>query len=587
VVHLVYGVPRKTRIRGGLDGGRSRQDLLHCKRERERRGHNRIVSHVALASQSAVTTALGTSHCMRACTHSRPRTSWIRKLPAGVSQLTRDILHRIFVAEGASVTLKLGDQVIRLKLVLKSIIADEEALNAMFWTTGASGLTPCGMLCSVYSKATAADIELGIDVAVLGDVADISCNDLKRCGERSDEDVYAICDILERAPKEVLAKQESLYGIKCNKHALLFCRPLRQHVLPSTVATGDPMHILFSGGLLGGEIMLWLAELRREVGAGMADVRQYHVEAGWLPGTAVHLAFSEKREKSSHITWKAQASELLSAYPLLRAFILEAFGANAAEPYVKSMLLLMELCDKVRILLCSPGLAHVDALAKEVESLAKRYLTAFVEAHGSAAVRFKHHQLLHLGEQILRLRRMLSCWVTERKNKSAKLALQHTTHVSAIMHATGLSRMLADQIRRLGEPGWRSCLIGKSNAFAEMAQELGAASVHIAPRVKLNGMLLSHGDVLFADLTHDYLIVVVACLAIDTSFGLLVRRGCRAESSGSASSSTDSGARASNPWASTWQVDPEVALLRPTAEQRFMKVAFHRYLSSDRLEVLH
>ena len=541
--------------------------------------------HAALASQSAVTTALGTSHCMRACKHSCPRTKWINKLPGAVSQLTRDILKQIFVTEGASVTLKLGDQVISVKLVLTSILADEEALNAMFWTTGASGMTPCGVLCSVYNKATAADDELGINIARLGDVADISCNDLKKCGERSDEDVYAICDWLERAPKVNVAKEESLYGIKYNKHALLFCKPLRKHVRPSTVATFDPMHILFSSGLLGGEIMLWLACLRTEVGVGMTDVRQYHAEAGWLPSSIV--TFSEQRDKSSHSTWKAQASELLTGYPLLRAFIVEAFGADAKEPYVRSMILLMELCDKVRILLCSPTPAYVDALAKDVESLAKRYLAAFVEAHGSASVRFKHHQLLHLGEQISRLRTMLSCWVTERKNKRAILAMSHTSNVGMQLHRTGLSRMLADQSRRLDDPGWRSCLISKANAFPEMAQELGAASVHIAPNMQLNGTLISHGDVLFADLTHDYLIVVVACLAIDTTFGMLVRQGCRAESSGIASSSADSVARASNPWASTWKIDPEVALLRPTAEQRFMKVAFHRYLSSDRLEVLH
>ena len=523
---------------------------------------------------------------MCACTNSRPRTSWLSKLPAGVSQYTRDLLYQIFVVEGASVALKLhaGDQVTRLKVVLKAVIADEEALNAMFWTTGASGMTPCGLLCSVYMKPTSADNELGINVASLAGVADISCSDLKKCGERSDEDVWAICDILEHDPKENLASDESLYGIKCNKESLLFCKPLRKHVRPSSVATGDPMHIIFSNGLLGKEIILCFDIIHREVGAGIADVRKYHDEAGWIPRTAP--AFSEKREKSSHSTLKAQASELLTAYPLLRAFLVEAFGADAVEPYVRSILLLMELCDKVRILLCSP-VCGVDALAKEIGSLAKRYLEAFVEAHGHAAVRFKHHQLLHMCSQILRNMCMLSCWALERKNLSAKLSIAHTKHVDAKMQRTGLSRMLADQVRRLAAPGWRSHLVSKGKSFPEMAQELGAASVHIARSMKLKGMLLSHGDVLFAGLSHDFLIVVVACSAIDTSFGLLVRQGCRAESGGSASSSTDSGARTSNPWASTWQVDPELALLRPTAEQRFMKAAFHRYLSSDRLEVLH
>ena len=461
-----------------------------------------------------------------------------------------------------------------IKIALQAIIADEEATNALWFTMGASGMTPCGLLCSVYMKQRASDAQIGVDIAKMGNVSDVAEPNLEKCGLRSDADVWAICSLLEGASKQSRAADEPIFGIKFSENALLYCKPLRRYVAPSCV-TGDPMHILFSGGLLGGEVPLFMSELGAQVGGTMEAVRQYHADGAWEPPPRKVLAFSEKREQSSNAQWKAQASELLSAYPILRAFIVDAFGgADPQEPYAKSMLLLMQVCDRVRILLCCPDKDEVRRLGEEVTGLARIYLAAFVEAYGREAVRFKHHQLLHLGAQIVRNLWMLSCWVAERKNLSAKLAIAHTKAVDARMQTAGLSRMLADQVRRLAEPGWRTCLLGKSKDFPEMALELGAATVRISKGMKLNGLAVQHGDVLFPGSTHDYLVVVVACVSIDAGVGMLVRQGCRLVGG-------------SNPWASAWQVDPEIAVLRPTAEQRFLRPAFHRYVSSDVLEVLH
>ena len=63
------------------------------------------------------------------------------------------------------------------------------------------------------------------------------------------------------------------------------------------------------------------------LGAYWGDVRQHAADEGWLPRWVP--AISEARERSSEDTLKAGASELLDVYPLLRAFIIAAYGACA------------------------------------------------------------------------------------------------------------------------------------------------------------------------------------------------------------------------------------------------------------------
>jgi hypothetical protein len=77
--------------------------------------------------------------------------------------------------------------------------------------------------------------------------------------------------------------------------------------------------------------------------------------------------------------------------------------------------------------------------------------------------------------------------------------------------------------------------------------------------------------VVFLDPAQTYLIVIVACLGVDDMFGLVIRKGQHISGT-----NVDS----------MWQVAPELAILRLVDENVFL-AAFWRYLSSDRLEVLH
>ena len=88
-------------------------------------------------------------------------TSWTRKLTAGISQLTRELLRSIFLdqrvqTDGVEVVLRSGDASVRLKLNFHELLGDAEALTTMLFIKGPSGISPCGAGCSDMNKQNAA-----------------------------------------------------------------------------------------------------------------------------------------------------------------------------------------------------------------------------------------------------------------------------------------------------------------------------------------------------------------------------------------------------------------------------------------------
>ena len=131
--------------------------------------------------------------------------------------------------------------------------------------------------------------------------------------------------------------------------------------------------------------------------------------------------------------------------------------------------------------------------------------------------------------------------------------------------------MMNQQVRMLENPGWGSALGKSSNDFPEMARSLGARRVLIAGDMNYKGVTMKHGQVVFMDPAKTDLIVIVACLGVDDKFCLVVRRGQRV-------SCTE--------FDSVWQMPAEVQIMHLDNGNVF-PVAFWKYLSSDRLEVLH
>jgi len=213
----------------------------------------------------------------------------------------------------------------------------------------------------------------------------------------------------------------------------------------------DPMHVIFAGGVLGQEVMLLLRAAKAAHGVYFKEIRQYMDE--WSVPDCGHRGkpsdcFNERRESSSHDTLKAQASQLLGMYPILRHFVLEALSnSTALETQRRSFLALCEVCDwVVKGMHCNSKEDAVE-IAAELAAAVKNYLLAFQLAYAVALLRIKHHELLHLPAQLLLDGTLMSCWTLERKNASVKEAMENQARPNQI-RMTAISRMVNMQASR-------------------------------------------------------------------------------------------------------------------------------------------
>ena len=58
----------------------------------------------------------------------------------------------------------------------------------------------------------------------------------------------------------------------------------------------------------------------------------------------------------------------------------------------------------------------MEALACSMETAIEDYLEAFKKAYGPETMRFKHHMLLHLPNQLRKDGLLVTCWPLERKH---------------------------------------------------------------------------------------------------------------------------------------------------------------------------
>ena len=296
-----------------------------------------------------------------------PRTKYLAKIPGGVSRKTRDLLRGMFLGNkgladsGVALPIGANGKTVVVRMSLSTILGDEDALNAMFFIKGASGACPCGTLCSVLNKQRPQDLADGVVSAASldKDLVDISCRDLSRCGLRSNQDVWDLCDDLATCPKQDLEERQHATGLKFHAETLLFDLALRTHVRPASTTQGDAMHILLSNGLFNSDVMhllKWMkASLlhRKNDPTPLSSARRFYEDGGWTSAIPNPLAgISETREKhSSDDLLKCSASEGLTVYPLLRAFVVSVYGDQAGEPQVRAFLLLCRILDEISMLI--------------------------------------------------------------------------------------------------------------------------------------------------------------------------------------------------------------------------------------------
>ena len=204
------------------------------------------------------------------------RTNLCKTTPAGVSGLTRKLVRGLFVEQLVS-TNGVTIEGVTAHVDFHALLGDEEALNSMLYTKGASGIVPCSVLCSVVNKPLASDKELGMrslpERSPL--LVDISCNDIKRIGRKTDADVWKMCDDVAALSGGAQKLKEKTTGFSYHADALLYDHDVRAYFKPASQTRVDPMHIIYSNGVMSSEVMRLLGCLKERHGVYFKELREY------------------------------------------------------------------------------------------------------------------------------------------------------------------------------------------------------------------------------------------------------------------------------------------------------------------------
>ena len=214
---------------------------------------------------------------------------------------------------------------------------------------------------------------------------------------------------------------------------------------------------------------------------------------------------------------KASAGELISVYHVFREWVLTAFRhTSAMRPSLQSMMRLLDVVGLiVKAATTRIPAGHVEDLASRLDVSTFAYLQAFRDAHGRVAMKHKHHELVHLADQLRKDKMLLWCFAPERKHIGTKSVMRFNTKKTAFAIGA-VSRMLCSQIATLSEnPPWVQRL---HNSAACEELDPGA---RIGTSMRYNDCDIARGNLLFIGYGRAVLMLVVACVEVDDRFCVL------------------------------------------------------------------
>lgn len=376
---------------------------------------------------------------------------------------------------------------------------------------GASGIKPCVKCANVLMKSSGlADRHAGL--------VEIDCADRCQFVSQGDRDVWRHYDQLGALKGNTTVvnfeRHERAMGITWSEHGILGDRDLRAHMLPVSSLTFDWQHTFLSNGIVSQEIFEFFAACRRVGMKSIWQLLEQYCQADWSfpyqhqkDGKAIHRMFNNTREKASSDHFKSGASELLSAYPLIRRFaesvVVVRFGLQL-HGEVRSL----RLCCKVLDLLqdCKGGPCDTRVLHEAMQS----YLEAHKAAYGSAEWKPKFHYGLHIPEQIDRDQRLYDCFVVERSHQLPKFVATAVKNTGSFEKSV-IARAFLHRLQALADWDERPGLRGKKAFFEELGITLASAGY-------LSGMTLNAGDLVLA---MGYVISLTAVAEQNAQFGLL------------------------------------------------------------------
>ena len=348
-------------------------------------------------------------------------------------------------------------------------------------------------------------------------------------------------------------------------------------MLPRTSNRFDVLHVFYSNGVWGFELMEFLGAMKDCHDMSVADIRAWCVECNWQTSVSIQLklgeVFGEARANSCKGSdhFKGPASELLGVYPLVRYFAeTQVPDTNGMQPALDSLMVMTEVLDLIEEASKRPSKERISQIVIDLTFSSKVHHEAFIVAYGKAKVKPKHHLLLHIPQQIEEDEGVVSCWAQERKMGMARQACAHTSTMDNF-EVGHLARMWNEQLRQLENPSWAKVLQGKILDCTELALALGTADAQVSSSMRWRHAILANGDMMRVD--GNRMCLVVGCCQAGGDYYVLVRWGDLVSRPTSTSS--------------TWTLRIEVVEQKLDASIRFVRASLWRFMAENSVMVLH
>ena len=285
----------------------------------------------------------------------------VAKLRDGMSQLCRKAIESFFAQDGnLAHGIQIGQHFLCAKM--KMVVSDEAALKAMFQHKGASGKLPCVLCRNVVLRRYAPD-DMAAPLVLR------TCTDESRFLQHDLPSLLNLVRHLEARStvlnKGQMSELETALGFNRAPLGVLSSEAVLDHMGPTKALLYDWMHCYVVGGLFQLEVNLLMGVLA-EAKVKISDLDTFFQQFQWpksleSKGAGAKKVFEHKK-KAKDDEWKSSASEALSAFPVLRAW-LDDFRKRPgmSEKVQGSIRSCLALC---RVMVASGRFASFSSLSK-------------------------------------------------------------------------------------------------------------------------------------------------------------------------------------------------------------------------------
>ena len=272
------------------------------------------------------------------------------------------------------------------------------------------GTKPCKDCINMYARSFEGHLD--------DNEVTIRCVDKSRIVFHTDETLYGYYDAIEAADPSERDELQQCYGIKFNPHGLMSNQ--REFYKPVSHTIRDWMHMLVSSGVANTQAALLLCLLMAH-GITLKAVGTF-IECVHLPhryGKTSATWVSIKRLGKKRDALASFAIIMLSLIPILACYLEELIDDEHPLVEHKRCWHLLEVI--VSVLSLGPELAmpHLARLSTVIDE----WGTLYERLYPGANVKPKFHNfVIHVISDAMRLGKLMSCFVTERKHRATKRA---------------------------------------------------------------------------------------------------------------------------------------------------------------------